>query len=41
MDNPKISDEAIAERLRQENPSQFNTLVRMHLSFQLDLNTEE
>lgn len=41
MDNTKSSDEEIAEKLRLENPAQFNTLVRMHLSFQLDLHTDE
>jgi len=35
------SDNALAERLRREDPEQFHTLVRMHLSFVLDLNTDE
>lgn len=33
-------DKEIADRLRTENPEQFQTLVRMHLSFELDLNTD-
>ncbi|XP_069705014.1 rho GTPase-activating protein 19 isoform X2 [Periplaneta americana] len=36
-----ISDVALAERLRREDPEQFHTLVRMHLSFVLDLNTDD
>ena len=35
------SDNVLAERLRREDPEQFHTLVRMHLSFVLDLNTDE
>ncbi|XP_067001017.2 rho GTPase-activating protein 19 [Anabrus simplex] len=35
------SDTKLAEKLRQEDPDQFQTLVRMHLSFVLDLNTDE
>lgn len=31
----------LADKLRNENPEQFYTLVRMHLSFVLDLNTDE
>lgn len=31
----------LAMRLRFENFEQFNTLVKMHLSFDLDLHTEE
>lgn len=31
----------LAELMRYENEEQFNTLVRMHLSFELDLNTDE
>jgi len=31
----------IAARLRCENHEQFVTLVRMHLSFELDLTTDE
>lgn len=34
-------DNALAERLRREDPEQFHILVRMHLSFVLDLNTDE
>lgn len=30
----------LAERMRLQNQEQFHTLVRMHLSFELDLNTE-
>lgn len=33
-------DKEIVDRLRNENPEQFQTLVRMHLSFELDLNTD-
>lgn len=33
-------DKEIAERMRSENFEQFQTLVRMHLSFELDLNTD-
>lgn len=31
----------LAKKLRHEDPEQFQTLVRMHLSFVLDLHTEE
>lgn len=31
----------LAERMRQSNQEQFHTLVRMHLSFELDLHTDE
>ncbi|KAK6635561.1 hypothetical protein RUM44_000813 [Polyplax serrata] len=31
----------LAEKLRNEDPEQFFTLVRMHLSFVLDLNTDD
>lgn len=31
----------IAEKLRRDNFDQFMTLVRMHLSFVLDLHTAE
>lgn len=31
----------LAMRLRVENFEQFTTLVKMHLSFELDLHTEE
>lgn len=31
----------LAERMRLENHEQFQTLVRMHLSFELDLHTDE
>ncbi|KAK9700326.1 RhoGAP domain [Popillia japonica] len=33
--------EIISDKLRRENNDQFNILVRMHLSFVLDLNTDE
>lgn len=33
-------DKEIADRMRNENSEQFQTLVRMHLSFELDLNTD-
>lgn len=36
-----ITDDTLAEKLRRENLDQFNILVRMHLSFVLDLNTDE
>ncbi|PNF26274.1 hypothetical protein B7P43_G02660 [Cryptotermes secundus] len=35
------SDNTLAERLRREDPEQFHTLVRMHLSFVLDLSTDD
>lgn len=35
------SDWKLAKKLRNEDPEQFYTLVRMHLSFVLDLTTEE
>lgn len=31
----------LAKKLKHEDPAQFHTLVRMHLSFVLDLNTDE
>ncbi|XP_078043397.1 uncharacterized protein LOC144473420 [Augochlora pura] len=31
----------LAFRMRKVNPEQFHTLVKMHLSFELDLNTED
>ncbi|KAL6434929.1 hypothetical protein ACFW04_005237 [Cataglyphis niger] len=34
-------DGKLAFRMRKVNPEQFHTLVRMHLSFELDLNTED
>ncbi|KAK3919501.1 Rho GTPase-activating protein 19 [Frankliniella fusca] len=37
----KAEDAGLAETLRREDPEQFMTLVRMHLSFVLDLNTDE
>ncbi|XP_022904224.1 rho GTPase-activating protein 19-like isoform X1 [Onthophagus taurus] len=41
MSLSSLGDDELAERLRTENCEQFNTLVRMHLSFVLDLNTDE
>ncbi|KXJ81980.1 hypothetical protein RP20_CCG016115 [Aedes albopictus] len=38
--NPIRLDQEIADRLQNEHPEQFLTLVRMHLSFELDLNTD-
>ncbi|GAB0087795.1 hypothetical protein DMENIID0001_021450 [Sergentomyia squamirostris] len=35
------SNRILADRLRCENHEQFTILVRMHLSFELDINTEE
>lgn len=35
------SDIKLVEKLRREYPEQFYTLVKMHLSFILDLNTDE
>lgn len=35
------SDIKLIERLRNENLEQFFTLVRMHLSFVVDINTDE
>lgn len=34
-------DGKLASRLRRANSEQFFTLVKMHLSFELDINTEE
>ncbi|XP_034948153.1 uncharacterized protein RhoGAP54D [Chelonus insularis] len=34
-------DGKLASRMRRVNPEQFFTLVRMHLSFELDINTED
>ncbi|CAG5077495.1 Similar to ARHGAP19: Rho GTPase-activating protein 19 (Homo sapiens) [Cotesia congregata] len=34
-------DGKLASRMRQANPEQFYTLVKMHLSFELDINTED
>lgn len=36
-----MEDDILVEKLRKENYDQFTTLVRMHLSFVLDLNTDE
>lgn len=35
-----MENREIADRMRGENFEQFQTLVRMHLSFELDLNTD-
>ncbi|XP_071448034.1 uncharacterized protein RhoGAP54D [Hetaerina americana] len=35
------NDSLLAEKLRREDPEQYHTLIRMHLSFLLDLNTDE
>ncbi|XP_012287823.1 uncharacterized protein LOC105703758 [Orussus abietinus] len=34
-------DSKLAAKMRKSNPEQFYTLVKMHLSFELDLNTED
>ncbi|XP_063992154.1 uncharacterized protein LOC135170350 [Diachasmimorpha longicaudata] len=34
-------DGKLASRMRKVNPEQFLTLVKMHLSFELDINTED
>ncbi|KAG7200985.1 hypothetical protein KM043_003341 [Ampulex compressa] len=34
-------DGKLASRMRKVNPEQFHTLVKMHLSFELDLNAED
>lgn len=41
VSGPKSEDADLAETLRRDDPEQFLTLVRMHLSFVLDLNTDE
>ncbi|XP_046688260.1 rho GTPase-activating protein 19 isoform X2 [Homalodisca vitripennis] len=35
------NDWSLAKKLKSEDPVQFHTLVRMHLSFVLDLNTDD
>lgn len=40
-DIDETDDWKLAIKLRQEDPVQFHTLVRMHLSFVLDLTTDE
>lgn len=35
------SDECIADRFKRDYNEQYDILVRMHLSFVLDINTEE
>jgi hypothetical protein len=37
----QLSDLELAQKLRRDDPEQYQTLVRMHLSFVLDLTTEE
>lgn len=39
--NENDLDWKLTKKLRREDPDQFQTLVRMHLSFVLDLNTDE
>lgn len=34
-------DAKLVSRMRAVNPEQFHTIVRMHLSFELELNTDE
>lgn len=34
-------DMAVAERMKSENSEKFTSLVRMHLLFELELNTDE
>lgn len=38
---PPNLDRDYADRLKNENPQQFETLVKMHMSFELDLHTDE
>lgn len=37
----RLSDAEIATHMRKLNYEKFKSLVRMHLSFELDLNTDE
>lgn len=37
----ELRDAEIVARMRKCNYEKFKTLVRMHLSFELDLNTDE
>jgi len=37
----QLSDLELAQKLKRDDPEQYQTLVRMHLSFVLDLTTEE
>lgn len=41
MSTSNVADEDLAEKFRHEYSEQYNILVRMHLSFVLDLNTED
>uniref|UniRef100_T1GQ44 Rho-GAP domain-containing protein n=1 Tax=Megaselia scalaris TaxID=36166 RepID=T1GQ44_MEGSC len=42
MDKRRVSvDVAVAERMKNSNSEKFISLVRMHLSFELELNTDE
>lgn len=36
-----LNDECITEKFKREYTEQFHILVRMHLSFVLDLNTDK
>lgn len=40
LSEPIEMDREIADRMQNENFEQFQTLVRMHLSFELDLNSD-
>lgn len=37
----ELRDAEIVARMRKGNYEKFKSLVRMHLSFELDLNTDE
>lgn len=37
----EVDDNMLVEQLRKENPEQYMVLVKMHLSFILDLNTDD
>ncbi len=37
----EITVREIVNRLKNDNPHQFNSFVRIHLSFELELNTNE
>ncbi|XP_059478540.1 rho GTPase-activating protein 19 isoform X1 [Neocloeon triangulifer] len=41
VDLLQMSDLELAEKLRRDDPEQYQTLVRMHLSFVLDLNADD
>lgn len=40
LGEPAEMDRETADRMQNENFEQFQTLVRMHLSFELDLNSD-